>query len=83
MSEPNRNSARDVRTVHCARPREAPSVEAIRECITPILTSTLIARSLCDDRRAQLALEIIERQMQRLVHLLKEAYGLDTRPRLD
>ena len=83
MSEPNRDSARDVRTVHRARARETPPVEAIRECITPILTSTLIARSVCDDRRAQLALEIIERQMQRLVHLLKEAYGLDMRPRLD
>lgn len=83
MSETNRNAARNVGTVHRVLPREAPPVEAIRDCITPILTSTLIARSLCEDRRAQLALEIIERQVQRLVRLLEEAYGLDARPRLD
>jgi hypothetical protein len=60
-----------------------PSVEAIRDCLAPILTSTVIARSLCDDRRAQLALEIIERQAQRLAHLMKDAYGVDARMRLD
>jgi hypothetical protein len=60
-----------------------PPLEALRDCLTPILTSTVIAQSLCPDRKAQLALEIIERQTQRLAHLLKEAYGLDTRTRLD
>ena len=83
MSEPIQNAGTDLRTVHRARPRVTPPIEAIRDCITPILTSTLIARSVCDDRRAQLALEIIERQMHRLVHLLKEVHGLDTRPRFD
>jgi hypothetical protein len=80
MSELSRN------TTQTRRPRPPPeraAVEAIRDCLAPIMTCTLIARSVCDDRRARLALEIIERQTHQLTHLLQEAYGLDLRPRFD
>lgn len=82
MSEATRASQKSPQR---ALPREAPTIEAIRDCITPIMTSTTIARSLSDDRRQQLALDIIERQTQRLMHLLKDAFGveLSAGPRLD
>jgi hypothetical protein len=74
MSEATRANLKSPRR---APPREAPPIEAIRDCITPIMTSTTIARSLADDRRQQLALDIIERQTKRLVHVLKEAFGAE------
>jgi hypothetical protein len=83
MNEPYRTSTQDVGPRGCVRQRARLPVEAIRDCLTPILTSTVIARSLCDDRKAKLALEIIERQAQRLAHLLKDAYGVDAQMRLD
>ena len=83
MSGANRDIARDANAVRRARPRNAASIEAIRECITPILTSTMIARALCVDRRQKLALEIIDRQTHELAQLLKEAFGVEMQPRLD
>lgn len=83
MSEPHRSSTQDVNSRSRVRKHAMPSVEDIRDCLAPILTSAVIARSLCDDRRAKLALEIIERQAQRLAHLMKDGYGVDPLIRLD
>jgi hypothetical protein len=52
-----------------------PAIEEVRNCLAPIITSAVIARSLSVDRRQKLALDIIERQAQRLARLLGEAWG--------
>ena len=60
------------------------SLDEIRNCLAPILTSAVIARSMSVGRRQEAALDIIERQAARLARIISDVFDADLEPtRLD